>query len=146
VEREHARRIAESVDAARVALEEIVDQLTVRVSQSAGDLCASYLTDSLVQLGLRVLLPLWEEHPELHPEDKPAIGGPRHPWPSLPPAEAERILAGIDRLRTSLLEAIPLAGAGASTPGESIGYRAALVHIADTLQVAQSQIKGLAGK
>jgi hypothetical protein len=118
-----------------------VEDLAERVSRSASDTCGFYLTDIVVQLGLRILAPLWEEHPGLKPQAGNANSAPGKL--RIPAAELDHVLAALAQLRKAALDAIPIAGAGAATPGESIGYRAALVSVADAVDEATTALRRL---
>ena len=132
----------DTLRAAERAVDEAVATLDGKVSGGVAELCHYYLTDVTVRLWLEVVSPLVQEHPEL---EAAMTQGVRAHWQPtrIPERELQPVLAALDQLRATLLAAIPVVDDGATTPGESVGFRSALVRLGEKVQQATDNIRDL---
>ena len=134
---EAARQLVEAAEAARAALDTAVAHVTTVVSAEAGEQCSYYLTGVYVDLGLRLLSPLYDEHPALNKDVGPTAGA--RPL-QIPQSALSHVLDALRRLGTALGDVRAVVDEGSSTPGERMGYHAAITKIDGTVREA---IEGL---
>ncbi len=145
MDKECARRIAESTRDAEAALTAAVETLRARVSDRAADTCHAELVRLSVDVGLMLLSPLYEEYPELAPE---LPGGDSDFDPlgfRIPAAELKPVLEALGRLRRVMDDVFQLVEKGAATPGERFGYLNTLATIRDGIQEATTRLTQFSG-
>ena len=144
MKRAEAQAISESVSRAYDALERAFEAFGARTSEGAAELCAYYLTDAYIKLGLRVLGPIWEEHPGLNPHPERTGSPVPSPVAHVTIEDLQPVLSALAGLRDAVSGSLAHADAGAVTTAESARYREALVSVSDALSEAATSLKQLA--
>ena len=138
-----AVKLFKALNDAERGVNEAIATMDGKVAGDAAGLCHHYLTDVAVRLWLEVLSPLVKENSELMPA-MPQGGGAEWAPTRIPERELEGVLAALAQLRETLLVSIPVVDEGATTPGESVGYRSALVRLGEKVDQAMTNIRDLA--
>jgi hypothetical protein len=140
VKHPEAQAISRSLSSAYDSLESAFEEFGKRTSSEAAELCGYYLTDAYIQLGLRVVNPLWEEYPDLNPRPGDPVALPPSPVAQLTRADLQPVLSAIANLGEAVTSCLAMAEAGAASATESLRYRESMLSVRDALGAAETSL------